>query len=126
MSALLTVPVLNLLTLWEDLVLAREGCSGFGGDTAELYAYRFMPRNPFTDDPRIDHPYKAEAIATARLALLALLDLFAEQCEVQIEVDGMSLDRWRESAIPFNHRVPVRVIAERSWKEDAPWRKSRP
>lgn len=122
MSALLTVPVLNLLTLWEELVLAREVRNEFGGDTAELHACSFMPRNPFTDDPRIDHPFKTEAQIVARRALLDLLDLFADRNEVSIEVDGMPLARWRESTNHFSHRVPVRITARRSWKEDAPWR----
>ena len=41
MTMLIRVPPLELATLWGELVEAYHGVNGFGGNTAEIYAYRF-------------------------------------------------------------------------------------
>ena len=40
MTPLLHLSPLGLLDIWDDLLTARYGDNSFGGDTAEIYAYR--------------------------------------------------------------------------------------
>ena len=38
--------MVQALEIWSDLESAYYGENSFGGDTAELYAYRFLPFSP--------------------------------------------------------------------------------
>lgn len=119
---LLSIPLVELLKLWGELTEALNGCNGFGGDTAELYAYRFTGRSPLAEEAKAwtsrnatppDLMVKAldERAAEAGSALIALLDLFERVHEVRLVVDGDPawLDRHR-GGFAFVHRVHVQAV----------------
>lgn len=112
-----TLSMDQVLGVWSDLEQAYFGKNGYGGDTAELYLYRFMPFCLAT----ITHPEKMadeespigetirETYDAANCAMHDLLKLFAEKRNVQIEVEGNELGAWLKTA-RYQHRVHVRVI----------------
>jgi hypothetical protein len=100
------------LGVWFDLERALEGKNGYGGDVAEIYAYRLVP-------PRFQH--RSTVDAAEELAPLVgrnmtrLLRRFVELhegAEIGIE-DGprefRAIDLRAEDFPPFAHRVHVRV-----------------
>jgi len=104
------------LSLWSDLEQAYFGKHGYGGDTAELYLYRFMPfsvavtRYPpekIADDGPIGTLLR-NTYDTANRAMHDLLQLFAESRDARIEVEGLELGGWLRTA-RYQHRVHVRV-----------------
>lgn len=110
-----TIPLNELLALWAELVEAEHGVNSYGGDTAELYAYRFTGRSPCSE---LDHmkvtqlgrQSKMAMAASAGHALEWLLKSFASERDVRIEVDGVPLVRFHPGL--FDHRVHVRVSKE--------------
>lgn len=114
MNALLRIAPLELLSLWEDLLEAEHGTNGFGGDTAEIYAYRMgthgiyyyeMLRRP----DGLQHPEVVKADLESALVLYELLCLFQDRRQVDIEVDGVRLAAELASQ-RFGHRVHVCVL----------------
>ncbi len=109
MSAILTVPTLELLRIWSELEQAYHNEHGYGGDTAEIYAYRLQRRNPIRENARDEYREKAEEEAGAEAAdvLYDICALFAAERECEIEIDGYALSAWMG---PLVHRAHVRVI----------------
>ena len=104
------------LSLWSELERAYYDRNGFGGDTAELYAYRFVPYSPAAAKaPQGSDGLLADAARDqarqARGSLIRLLDHFKEtHQDIEIFVDGMRLMVWRRKTAPeFHHRVHVRI-----------------
>lgn len=97
-----------LLGVWLDLERALEGKNGYGGDVAEIYAYRLTP------------PHLADLATIATTAghnLTRLLREFVELhagVEVGIEVERgqrefRPFDPRAETIMPFGHRIHLRV-----------------
>jgi hypothetical protein len=111
---LLGISTIELLGLWADLIDAEYGTNGFGGDTAELYAYRFGALGPTWYrmlDTDKDHAWVVEAERESSARLYALLALFRDRREVDVEIDGRAFGDWLKSE-RFGHRVHVRVIGK--------------
>lgn len=99
---LAAVPVDRLLGMIVDLDDATAGRNGFGGDTAEVYAYRLTDRDPARGQ------FPDGAVAAQRL--LHLLSWYAAAHEdVTLEVDGRPFGRWVGDE-PNGHRWHVRVV----------------
>ena len=93
------------MSLWAELVEAYHGVNGFGGDTAELYAYRFGHYAPGHDVGFMAERYARRTAET----LGALLDRFVDAYDVGILIDGV--DYLRGTTPPaFDHRVHVMVV----------------
>jgi hypothetical protein len=109
--ALLQVPMLKLLQLWSELEQAYYGDARWGGDTAEIYAYRFLSMNPsrmfYTGE--IKQRAEAEDALQAKAALLSLCRLFAKERDALITIDGLAIDEWEKVAV-YDHRAHVKVV----------------
>ena len=86
LSPLLTIPPLELAQLWAELVESWHGVNSYGGDTAELYPYRFQRYNPAAHRGDSE-PANAAMQDVERLACLCLAALLQEfrrryPCEV--------------------------------------------
>lgn len=97
------------LGVWSDLEAAYYGKSGYGGDTAEIYAFRIQPYRPSVELPNTQ--LGAEAIAEQAMIagknLHWLIDKFVDLHDCRIEVDGQN------PAIllgGFDYRCHVKVI----------------
>ncbi len=107
MTALLHLSMLEALRLWSDLEQALHGTNGFGGHTAEIYAYRFGGR-PIAYE--VMASVKEETDRHCAHALFDFLALFRSQHpECEVAVDGRSFGAWVAER-PFGHRSHVTVI----------------
>lgn len=108
--ALADVSLRATLHVWGELVEAYHGVNGYGGDTAEVYAYRLMPYLPteVLNGYQPESAPRVEAEAAAARALYVLLRMFQERYECAIAVDGRTLGPWFARQ-RFDHRAHVRV-----------------
>lgn len=116
---LLTMPPLELAKLWGELVEAYHGKNGFGGDTAELYSYRFQRMNPQLHAAKIDDEDRRDEIEwehyfAAGRALLSLLQQFCMDHQCSTTIDGIEAEEWAESIAcdnhRFDHRAHVKIV----------------
>lgn len=111
---LLTINPFEMMKLWGELVECYYDVNGYGGNTAEIYAYRLMPYSPSVHNgaPMTDlkEQRSQELNAVAAGALASLCEEFEQQYECQIEIDGRSITSWYMSyRDSFDHRVHVEV-----------------
>lgn len=121
-TILLRVSVMDLLSLWSELEQALHGTNGFGGDTAEIYFYRFgLETVTLYMAPQGSslHAEETQRVGTANArALYELLALFHEhRCdghEIYVDAtrhhDGKVFGPWI-LAEQFHHRVHIRIKA---------------
>ncbi len=113
---LLSFSMAQALGVWSDLCDAYHGKNGYGGDTAEIYLYRFMPDCPTVSVGRgmgkpltgIAADEERRRVKAANGALWALLSHFAEERTCEVRVEGQPLGAWVATA-GFDHRVHVTV-----------------
>lgn len=114
---MLNLTIAQALSVWTDLVEAEFGKNGFGGDTAEIYAYRLQPCNPSSEGPgqgRLFEDARREQGLIASRNLYELLTHFRDSRGVDVFVgcgrfdDGKPLGEWLIEE-PFNWRTQVRV-----------------
>jgi hypothetical protein len=109
-TPLLHLSPLGLLDVWDDLLTARYGDNGFGGDTAEIYAFRCVGPGAvmMLAAARPDSGMARDAALEAAQGLHAILELFTTRHRVIVEVDGCIFGPW-VATTPFYHRAAVRV-----------------
>ncbi len=115
------------LGVWSELEAAYYGKNGFGSDTAEIYAYRLMPRSPRLEATERASPglnsYGAqkerhEAYIAAAHSLRALILHFEETHVVSVVVRLSETDRvpaaaWLSDNY-FDHRLHVTVVHKKA------------
>jgi len=106
------------LGIWSDLWQAYYGDNGYGGRTAEIYAYRLVGHQPvWCQEPCPDAPtpYLKEASweagVEAKRNLITLLLAFQEAANCFVDVDGVSLAEWDDGQ-PLFHRCHVTIQVE--------------
>jgi hypothetical protein len=115
--------MIQALSLWTDLESAYHNKNSYGGDTAEIYMYRFMSRCPSAESARSRRETPSiltgiiaeslqDQVRDANEAMCSLLQHFAKTREVHIEVNGKKLGDWLKTA-DFDHRVHVKVVHAR-------------
>ncbi len=102
------------LDVIHDLYMALQGTNGYGGDTAEIYAYRLMPMSPgYTlsgDRGPLMEEQAARLEREAAESLRWICDWFYERNTCLIHIDGLPFGQWMKTVGRFSHRVDVRVI----------------
>lgn len=99
------------LRVWSELWQAYYGNNGYGGDTAEIYAYTLQPRTPSMDMEQPGNSFAGlhdKVGLQAAKSLYALLFLFRNKHDCGIQVNGRVLGEWFMST-PFVHRCHVKV-----------------
>jgi len=95
------VALIELLGIWAELVEAKEGVNGFGGNVAEIYEYRLQRRNPLDED-LVSKGEPVPPSDEAAEALQEILCLFAKEYRTAIWCDGQLAATWRGlSATPI-------------------------
>lgn len=104
----------QLVTLWGELIEAYYGVNGFGGATAEIYAYTLIDHSALLDaqfaDSDTGRSARLESAKEAGLALHEVLTHFCRERECSAEIDGVPFGG---AVWPFDHRVHVRIIREK-------------
>ena len=111
---LLTVNPMEMMRLWGELVECYHGVSGYGSDTAEIYAYRLMPYSPVAHGDTAKGQLREDRIrdsnSTAANALVSLCEEFQRTYDCVITFDGLKAKHWlRDFGDTFDHRVHVKV-----------------
>jgi len=106
-KAALNLPIDDVLGVWCDLESALAGKNGFGGDVAEIYAYRLVPSS------QRHHPQDAEAASVAGKNMTRLLRRFVDLHEAVVAIEAREgfrlIDLASEEFPPFLWRVHLRV-----------------
>jgi hypothetical protein len=109
------------LSIWSELWQAYYGKNGYGGDTAEIYAYRVMPYEPVVaganmKDFRETETFKRSSRAAYAKATNSLVNLLIkfESADCHLEVNGKSIREWAEKEY-FDHRCHVKVNHKKVW-----------
>ncbi len=107
----------QILNIWSKLDDAYYNENSFGGDTAELYVYMFMPYEPSVARIKDDRDFESgsmtagwakEAYLRASESMFELFSKFAKDREANITVDEKELGPWLKTS--FNaYRVHVKV-----------------
>lgn len=117
---ILSVPLIELLRIWAELTSAYYGRASHG-DVAEIYAYRLMVRSPKAEKDIVEakgniawHSLHRDKFISAAKALCELCELFRDEFECRITIDGYQLSEWRflhtsENGVLFDHRAHVKV-----------------
>jgi len=109
------LPFDQALGVWHDLEQALAGKNGYGGDVAEIYAYRLMP--PSFKRCTVEE-MEAQAPVVGR-NLTRVLRHFVELHEgVEIGIEEgrrefRAIDPRVEELPPFSHRVHLRVSQDK-------------
>lgn len=108
----------DALGVWHELELALAGRNGFGGDVAEIYAYRLVPGGASALAAVVGNPAVTENARLAGKNMTALLRRFAELHEgvvVSIEErEGFRVLDPAEEFPPFDWRVHLQVEAPKT------------
>ncbi len=106
------------LSIWSELWQAYYGKNGFGGDTAEIYAYRLMPYVPdvhahHNSQYRESQSYifrNMDVSEKAAHSLCELLYAFQKETNCDITIDGESIGDWfHDQGSLFDHRCHVKI-----------------
>jgi hypothetical protein len=93
----------GFLHLWTELVEAYHGVNGFGGDVAEIYAYKLTPFSYVPD------AFKDGQQAALR-RLLAICQEFERLMKCSLLLNELSLAEWQSGVFVFTHRVHIKVV----------------
>jgi hypothetical protein len=118
---MINVSLLELLKIWGELVECYHGLNDFGGDTVELYAYRFQPYSPLGHSEAkqlVDSSLKLDTLAEIeRRGAVSLFNIVRELCkqfECSAEIDGIPSNDWmweiQDRKRVFDHRAHVSII----------------
>lgn len=99
--------IVEAMRLWGELVECLYDVHGFGGDTCELYAYRFGHYTPAVATSAQSR-MTTDSVRAAATVLHALLTEFAEVHDCAIEVNGRELGDWLVES-PYDWRAHVRI-----------------
>lgn len=114
----MSLPAFSLpqaLSVWDELVEAYYGENGFGGTTAEVYAYCLLPHSPgletfLAHNSTIAQEQQRERAREASEGLRMLLELFCKQREdCDVEVDGVPFEPGRTLIPPEEHRWHIYI-----------------
>jgi hypothetical protein len=92
--------------IFDELRDAMEGKHGYGGYTAEIYAYRLLPNIPS------GRKYEIAEMIRASRSLVAIIDLFRDKYnDAVFLIDGLEYHSWLEKyGATFDHRVYVHCL----------------
>jgi hypothetical protein len=103
------------LGIWSELEQAYFGQNGFGGDTAEIYAYRLQQYHPgavlMKEGTVLGDQARQEQADIAGKSLYNLIRKFRDDRECSIEVDGSDPEILLRKGLV--HRCHVKVMREK-------------
>jgi hypothetical protein len=98
------------LNVWAELEDAYHGANGFGGDTAEIYAYRLMPMSPsYSITSAYEMPEHPQMERRAWSDLIELCAKFQQHRNCKVVIDDVPLEDCDPNG-RFIHRSHVQVI----------------
>ena len=113
---LLTVSPIEMMKLWGDLVECYHDVNQYGGNVAEIYAYRFMSFNPTIHSEGLKPENKfriekeVEIVSLAANALASICEEFSRNFDCIVTINDLAIAIWlcESRRTPF-HRAHVCV-----------------
>jgi len=102
--------------VWSELQDAYRGINGYGGHTAEIYAYRLQQRDPtaeatstsFTETQMHKQAVHEQAVH-AGLNLIGLIEIFMDTYDCVVTVDDHGA--WKGALLTgLYHRCHVKIV----------------
>ncbi len=108
----------QLLTLWSELMMAYNGTNGFGGDTAEIYAYTLRPDCPMRGNGTSQTAEHEGNIQAARSLSAVCLEI-EKRYVCRVRIDGLPIKKWlKKIDAGFGHRAPVKITGDKAWNRN--------
>lgn len=118
MSAPLHCSMAQALDVYADVAMAWAGCNGFGGNTAQIYAYRLWPYcSTIGRDGIVEHLERAGSIyhddavsmeANGRADLATICRHAEEHLGGKVTIYDAPIDEWESwEGFAFSHRAEV-------------------
>lgn len=108
----------QLVSVWSDLEQAYFKKNRFGGNTAEIYAYRFHGHSPTLAAPCAESGFlydlQVEQYRECAKTFVAVLEWFAKERNCKIFIDDLTLSAWKRKNKEFVHRAHVRIEPKRT------------
>ena len=103
--SLASISMKNALHLWSELEAAYFGINKYGGNVAEIYAYRLIPNHPsYGANKELD----AELDLERASALHSILTEFNKHRGCLIKINDRTLGNWLITE-EFGHRAHISV-----------------
>jgi len=108
---MMDITMRQALGVWSELESAYNGTNGYGGNTAEIYAYRLQQRDPTAElqnHNNLSEAARKEQAGKAADNLKELIAFFLEtHDDCTLTIDG---EHWQEAFRDgFYHRCHVRI-----------------
>jgi hypothetical protein len=115
---ILTAPLDEVLRIYGELVECYHHKNSWGGDRAEIYAYRLQRYSPYLEGNNKESEYatqeREQRNSDAAHALIEICKQFAKDYHCRIRIYGGTAEQWlKEKAKTFDHRVHIEVIKKK-------------
>src|ERR1035437_8136006 len=111
------ISIEQALSIYDELIDAKNGVHGFGGDVAEIYVFTLMPFSPTYSMENEGKRWDEENRMMEKKAaedFHSLCHIFAKKHAVSININGVDMHQWiskiRSEEFRFYHRVHVDVL----------------
>lgn len=105
---MINLSINQLLDVWNELVRAYYGENAYGGNVAEIYAFRLMPSSPLAEQG--DYGAQSDRAARAAESLAAVMRKFSEYFDCAVYLEGYRQDETIASIFLRDGRVHVKVV----------------
>jgi hypothetical protein len=120
---MINLSMTQAIELWDELRDCLEGCNRYGGDTAEIYAYRLTKHHVPTKGTGPSYPDEDEFQIAASLTNLVQHFCYRHECKAEITCSGSTIQGivrifpqlgkgGSVPPFPFSHRAHVKIIRE--------------
>ena len=104
---MLQLSITQAVGIWDELRNAHLNLNGYGGNVAEIYAYRLMSYRPSMTPAN----YTVAEMTQAAQALLALIQLYQAQYPVVVTIEDLDPVTWcLQFGAQYGHRCHVQVL----------------
>jgi hypothetical protein len=108
------ISIEQAIDIYNDLIDAKNGKHGFGGDVAEIYVYRLLPCQP--GYPNVPAFLQEDVLLMEKKAaeqFHSICYIFSKKHSVDILIDNVQFNDWiskvRTGEFRFTHKVHVKV-----------------
>lgn len=113
---MMAISIEQALEIYDELIDAKNGVNGFGGEMAEIYVFRLMPFSPVYSMENEGKCWDEENRMMEKKAaedFHSLCHIFAKKHSVSININDVDMHQWiskvRSGEFRFYHRVHVEV-----------------
>jgi len=107
---MINLSINQLLFVWNELVSAYYGVNAYGGNVAEIYAFRLLPCDPLAEHG--DKEAQDERMMLAAESLFAIMRKFSEDFRCAVYPERHGPDKPAANILLRDGRVHVKVVRQ--------------